>query len=235
MNYALDAQNLFGFGAFASVQMFDETNAQPSFSTYVYQVFGVWSRKFGALTSLTITGGPALIVSRDPFDQVFLLGMDVNGNPIVISTFNNAGGGRDSTVTFFGSVDIRRDWTPSLTTLASYRRDQNNGSGQSGTQISDLVTVSLNWTPGELWQLALNGSFINRESALSGTDVNGKFSSQRWFASSRVSRRLTRNASLTMLLRYSTQSGDNRGGSRGNIDDFAAILGFRYSFDTIRI
>jgi len=60
-DYGLTASDRIGGGGGVSAQFFDAAAGLPASNTYVYQLFGSYSRNFGESTILTLRLGPALI------------------------------------------------------------------------------------------------------------------------------------------------------------------------------
>ncbi len=216
MNYAIDAATRVGFGATATVQMFDRTfdttidptDLQPSETSYSYQVFGSFSREFAERTTLTLAGGPALIDSNE----------------------------QGTDLTFFGSVGIVQIWAVNLTSSAGYRRSQSDSAGEVGTTIVDSVFVSTTWQPSDRWGTSISADWVQRSGISNRSEFDRNLDTQRWSVRAWLSRRLTRRLHLTFLTWYSDQTGGGiNDGSSGALDDFSAILGFRYTFDTIRL
>jgi len=60
-NYGLTAADRVGGGGGFTAQFYDDVLGLPASNTYVYQLFGSYSRNFGERTTLSIRVGPALI------------------------------------------------------------------------------------------------------------------------------------------------------------------------------
>lgn len=60
---ALDAWTNVGVGGTITAQLFDEVKTLPASQTFIYQVFGTFSRNFGESTTLSVQAGPAFIVT----------------------------------------------------------------------------------------------------------------------------------------------------------------------------
>lgn len=63
VSYAYDAKNTLGGGGAVTFQLFDGTETQPRNRSWIYEVFGSWTHRFGEATKLTVRAGPALIFS----------------------------------------------------------------------------------------------------------------------------------------------------------------------------
>jgi hypothetical protein len=73
--------------------------------------------------------------------------------------------GESSTdVTVFALVTGRVDWTPTLHSALSYRRDQGTASGLGGTVVSDLVQLVNTYEFTEKWNVSVRGEWSLRTS-----------------------------------------------------------------------
>ena len=71
----------------------------------------------------------------------------------------------DQTLTFFGSFDLRKRWSPRLNSVIGYRRTQSDASGLGGSTILDTVNASVSWRISPLWRASLNANWTHRQSA----------------------------------------------------------------------
>jgi hypothetical protein len=63
LSYSHDASNIFGGGVGGVVQMFDEVDTLPASTTYIARIFGSYTRHFGESTTLSVSAGPAFIIT----------------------------------------------------------------------------------------------------------------------------------------------------------------------------
>ncbi len=246
LSYTLDARTALSAGGAFSYQAYEEVDAQlplpleamfptavqePASQSYVYQGFAGVTRRFGDVWSFSLRGGPTRIVTRQDgaivATQVLLPGV---GPAFVI---RNLAPSVDGRWTFFGQGRLGARWSDTLRSSASYRRSQDDSSGNSGTSIRDSVSLFTSWQPAELWNLDLLGEWVMRNRANSTTTAND-FDSTRWSLTGGVSRSLTQRASVALRFHLSLQE-TKQGASSDSIDQELVFLEFRYAFDPIRV
>jgi hypothetical protein len=82
-----------------------------------------------------------------------------------VTLTNTDPNGESSTdLTFFALATGRVDWTPTLHSALSYRRDQGTASGLGGTVVSDLVQLVNTYEFTEKWNFSTRGEFSLRKS-----------------------------------------------------------------------
>jgi hypothetical protein len=72
-----------------------------------------------------------------------------------------------SSLNYFGSISITKDWRQWQATL-DYSRSASNSSGLSGSTVLDQFTGTLVWTPSKLWRISLDAIY-STQSALNET------------------------------------------------------------------
>jgi hypothetical protein len=96
-------------------------------------------------------------------DQLIAAIENANATRVALTNLNPDG--EESTdVTVFATATLRRDWTPTLRSALTYRRDQGTASGLGGTVVADSVSLSNVYDIAEKWQFALRGDWVLRQS-----------------------------------------------------------------------
>ena len=75
-----------------------------------------------------------------------------------------AQGQSDSSLDFFASAVVRKDWTDQLHSALRYDRSQGGASGLGGAVIRDTVTLSNTWDFHERWQATIRSDWSLRQS-----------------------------------------------------------------------
>jgi hypothetical protein len=243
LSYALGPSSAINWGGAFSYQAFQEVDAtlpgplpppneslvavqQPSSQTYTYQGFGGFSRRFGRIWTFSLRGGPTYVVTRE---QGAIVARQTTPTTIDVLSVPSSVDGR---WTLFGQARLSARWSETLRSSASYRRSQADTSGFSGASIRDAVSLFTSWQPGELWNLGLLGEWVQRTRA--NQNQRDAFESTRWSLTGNASRNLTRRASLALRVHLSTTDQTQRGQS-SHLDEYLALLEFRYAFDPIRV
>jgi hypothetical protein len=102
-----------------------------------------------------------VVLDRSPGTDQDLID-EIEAAPAVTLTNADPNGESTTDVTVFALVTGRVDWTPTLHSALSYRRDQGTASGLGGTVVSDLVTLVNNYEFTEKWNFSVRGEFSLR-------------------------------------------------------------------------
>ncbi len=227
LRYTLDGKNTVGAFLSFTGQFFEFApgdmgfNALPASQTYFYNLSALWTYRFDETTTLDVSGGPAVAQThQDP----------ILGTP----AFD------DVTVTGFANISLSRRWTPTVSSVLSYRRTQNNASGLGGSTFLDAVAAVVSWQIDPYWEAGTRFDYTHRESVaplpdpgMTGTNV---IDTDRWAASVRLQRRIGRHLVATGRLTYNQQeSAMQTRGIGSDFKDVIFILGVRYRFDPISV
>jgi hypothetical protein len=218
LSYGIDDDTRVGGGAAYTFQAFDSVDEpffQPGSESYIYEAFASASRRFAQIWTFTLRGGPSLIASRSTFP------LAPGQVPVEAERW-----------TFFGAARLSARWSETLDSYASYRRSQDDSSGEGRTSIRDAVSLYTAWRPSELWNLSLLGEWVQRKRAVSEDRLG--IDSTRWSLSGNASRQITRRTSVGLHFFFNRQD-DDETLQTDAYNEYLVLLDFRYDFDPIRL
>ena len=163
----------------------------------------------------------------------------------------------NSTLTYFANVQVRKRWERWNGNL-SYRRQASEAAGFGSNRISDIVSGSLDWTPGARWRVGFSASWQRTKSALDQSvralgvstgeggknepprlvintaDAGGQTGFKTWILAANADYTLRRGLKISGRVSYRDQKSENDLGSSTDFNRWTARIGMSYDFDPIR-
>jgi len=145
------------------------------------------------------------------------------------------GGDRDDqNIEVWGTFGLSKTWERATASLRYMRRNSGASSNRSDSTL-DSLTLNATWTPGERWQVnsSANWSLRNANSEFGG--ISQDEDTTTYVGQIRVHYQLTQNAFIYWLGTFRHQNGDQDSGNGSTIEDYRALIGFRWEFDPIQL
>jgi hypothetical protein len=203
--------------------------------------------------------GTAGVVIRA--DEVGPLGID---DPVTLDTTRAKSRSDDTSLDFFGEVELTKRWAPNFQSALRYRRDQGAAGGLGGAVIRDTVNFSNVWDIADRWQFFARADWSLRQSVQDATQVfqqaggvtisgipaaagavalvtprggdNNEIDTMRWGVAARLTHRFTRKTDIWTQLTYNDQdSNGNTLGAGSDFQNFLAVVGVRHVFEPIKL